>query len=55
MLIDRFISRARRSRFELFVKLAATITKHSDGIRAADHAQLRTGRAEPLTHLHPYS
>ncbi len=35
ILIDRFISRATRSRLEPFVRLAQTIRKHRDGILAA--------------------
>ena len=48
LLIDRFISRARRSRLESFVKLAATITKHRDGILAAVRLGATNARAEAL-------
>jgi transposase len=48
LLIDRFISRARRSRMEPFVKLAATITKHRDGILAAVRLGATNARAEAL-------
>ena len=47
-LIDRFISRARRSRLPSFVKLAATITKHRDGILAAVRLGVSNARAEAL-------
>jgi transposase len=48
LLIDRFISRARRSRLHAFVKLAATITKHRDGILAAVRLGVTNARAEAL-------
>jgi transposase len=48
LLIDRFISRARRSRLEPFVRLAATITKHRDGILAAVRLGVSNARAEAL-------
>ena len=48
MLIDRFISRARRSRLAPFVKLAATIRKHRDGILAAVRLGVTNARAEAL-------
>jgi transposase len=48
LLIDRFISRARRSRPHAFVKLAATITKHRDGILAAVRLAATNARAEAL-------
>jgi transposase len=48
LLIDRFISRARRSRLEPFVKLAATVTKHRDGILAAVRLGATNARAEAL-------
>ena len=48
LLIDRFISRARRSRLESFVKLAATITKHREGILAAVRLGVTNARAEAL-------
>jgi transposase len=48
LLIDRFISRARRSRLEPFVKLAATIRKHRDGILAAVRLGATNARAEAI-------
>jgi transposase len=48
LLIDRFISRAQRSRLEPFVKLAATIRKHRDGILAATRLGVTNARAEAL-------
>lgn len=48
LLLDRFIGRARRSRLEPFVKLAATITKHRDGISAALRLGVTNARAEAL-------
>ena len=48
LLIDRFISRARRSRLQSFVKLAATITKHRDGILAAVRLGATNARAEAI-------
>jgi transposase len=48
LLLDRFISRARRSRLPAFVKLAATITKHRDAILAAVRLGATNARAEAL-------
>jgi transposase len=48
LLLDRFISRARRSRLEPFVKLAATIQKHRDGILAAIRLGVTNARSEAL-------
>jgi transposase len=47
-LIDRFISRARRSRLPAFVKLAGTIAKHRAGILAAIRLGVTNARAEAL-------
>jgi hypothetical protein len=48
VLIDRFISRATRSRLKPFVVLAQTITKHHDGILAAIRLGITQGRTEAL-------
>ena len=48
ILIDRFISRATRSRLEPFVKLATTIRRHRDGILAAVRLGVTNARAESL-------
>lgn len=48
VLIDRFISRATRSRLEPFVRLAKTITKHREGILAAIRLGITQGRTEAL-------
>lgn len=48
VLLDRFISRAARSRLQPFVKLAATIRKHRDGILAAVRLGATNARAEAL-------
>jgi transposase len=48
ILIDRFISRASRSRLAPFVKLAATIRKHRDGILAAVRLGVTNARTEAL-------
>jgi len=48
ILIDRFISRATRSRLEPFVRLAQTIRKHRDGILAAIRLGITNGRTEAL-------
>jgi transposase len=45
-LIDRWISRASRSRLPPFVKAAKTIRKHRDGILAAIRLGINNGRAE---------
>jgi transposase len=47
-LIDRWCSRAQRSRIPDFVKAAATIRKHKAGICAAIERQLSNGRHEGL-------
>jgi transposase len=47
-LIDRFISRARRSRLPALVKLAGTIAKHRAGILAAIRLGVTNARAEAL-------
>jgi len=47
-LIDRWISRASRSRLPAFVKVAKTIRKHRDGILAAIRLGINNGRAEGL-------
>lgn len=48
VLIDRFTSRATRSRLKPFVSLAQTITKHRDGILAAIRLGITQGRTEAL-------
>ena len=48
ILIDRFISRAVRSRLEPFVRLGQTIRKHRDGILAAIRLGINQGRTEAL-------
>lgn len=48
VLVDRFISRATRSRLTPFVRLAQTITKHRDGILAAIRLGITQGRTEAL-------
>ena len=47
-LIDRWISRASRSRLDAFVKVAKTIRKHRDGILAAIRLGINNARAEGL-------
>jgi transposase len=47
-LIDRWISRASRSRLPAFVKAAKTIRKHRDGILAALRLGINNARAEGL-------
>ena len=47
-LIDRWISRASRSRLPAFVKAAKTIRKHRDGILAAIRLGINNARAEGL-------
>ena len=47
-LLDRWCSRAQRSRIPEFVKTAATIRKHKDGITAAIERKLSNGRHEGL-------
>jgi transposase len=48
ILLDRFCSRASRSRMASFVRLARTIRKHHDGILAAVRHGLTNARAEAL-------
>lgn len=47
-LLDRWISRASRSRLAPFVKAAKTIRRHRDGILAAIRLGVNNGRAEGL-------
>jgi transposase len=47
-LLDRWCSRAQRSRLEPFVKAAATVRKHRDGIAAAIERGLSNGLIEGL-------
>jgi transposase len=47
-LIDRWISRANRSRLPAFVKAAKTIRKHRNGILAAIRLGINNARAEGL-------
>ncbi len=47
-LIDRFISKAARSRLKPFIKLARTIPKHRDGILHAIRLGINQGRTEAL-------
>jgi transposase len=47
-LLDRFVSWARRSRLEPFVKLQRTIRTHRDGILAALEIGINNGRTEGL-------
>jgi len=48
VLIDRFISKAARSRLEPFVKLGRTIRRHRDGILHAIRLGINQGRTEAL-------
>ncbi len=48
ILIDRFISKAARSRLRPFVRLAKTIRKHRDGILHAIRLAINQGRTEAL-------
>ena len=48
MLIDRFLSKAARSRLEPFIRLGQTIRKHRDGILAAIRLKINQGRTEAL-------
>ena len=48
VLIDRFISKAARSRLEPFVRLGQTIRKHRDGILHAIRLGINQGRTEAL-------
>ena len=50
-LIDRWISRASRSRLAAFVKAAKTIRKHRDGLLAAIRLNINNGRAEGLNNV----
>jgi transposase len=50
-LIDRWISRASRSRLPAFVKTAKTIRKHRDGLLAAIRLGINNGRAEGLNNV----
>jgi transposase len=47
-LLDRWISKASRSRIDAMVKAATTIRKHRDGILAAIRLKVNNGRAEGL-------
>jgi transposase len=47
-LLDRWISKASRSRIDAMVKAAKTIRKHRDGITAAIRLKVNNGRAEGL-------
>jgi transposase len=48
VLIDRFISKAIRSRLQPFVTLAGTIRRHRDGILQAIRLGINQGRTEAL-------
>ena len=48
LLLDRFISRAARSRLAPFVRLGQTIRKHRDGILNAIRLGINQGRTEAL-------
>ena len=48
ILIDRFISKATRSRLGPFVRLAKTIRRHRDGILHAIRLGINQGRTEAL-------
>src|SRR5436190_3509556 len=48
ILIDRFISKALRSRLGPFVRLAKTIRRHRDGILQAIRLGINQGRTEAL-------
>jgi transposase len=48
ILIDRFISRAIRSRLPAFVRLGQTIRHHRDGILHAIRLGINQGRTEAL-------
>jgi transposase len=50
-LIDRWVSRASRSRLPAFVKAAKTIRRHRDGILAAIRLGINNGRAEGLNNV----
>lgn len=51
VLIDRWISKASRSRIAAFVKAAKTIRKHRDGILAAVRLGINNARAEGLNSI----
>ena len=48
ILIDRFISKATRSRLAPFVRLAQTIRRHRNGILHAIRLGINQGRTEAL-------
>jgi transposase len=48
ILIDRFISKALRSRLGPFIRLAKTIRRHRDGILQAIRLGINQGRTEAL-------
>ena len=48
VLIDRFLSKAARSRLEPFVRLGQTIRRHRDGILHAIRLGINQGRTEAL-------
>jgi len=48
ILLDRFCSRAARSRLKAFVRLAKTIAKHRDGILSAATLKINNARVEAL-------
>ena len=48
ILLERFISRAARSRIPAFARLAKTIRKHAEGILAAIRTGINNGRVEAL-------
>lgn len=48
VLIDRFCSRAARSRLRPFIRLAKTIAKHREGILAAANTKINNARVEAL-------
>ena len=48
VLIDRFISKAARSRLEPFLRLSQTIRRHRDGILHAIRLGINQGRTEAL-------
>jgi transposase len=50
-LIDRWISKASRSRLAPFLKAARTIRKHRDGILAAIRLKINNGLDEALNNL----
>lgn len=50
-LIDRWISRASRSRLPAFVKAAKTIRRFRDGLLAAIRLNINNGRAEGLNNV----